>query len=132
MWFCAMYAIGAVIGIIAVFLDLGRLLGGYSIGGMPVSREKWLEIAAPLVAMITFLMGATALALKKHRSHARIIFMLIWLLIIIYGVTCAVIHAVPWKLGLRAVIDATFVGAIAAWLLFKYKPSRTYFAELRR
>jgi hypothetical protein len=42
----------------------------------------------------------------------------------------AIISAVPGTLGLRAVIDATFVGAIAAWLLFRYKPSRFYFAEL--
>lgn len=63
------------------------------------------------------------------RPRARITFMLIWPLIIIYGVTCAIIQALPWKLGLRAVIDATFVGTIAGWLLFKYKPSRFYFAS---
>jgi hypothetical protein len=30
MWFCAIYAIGAVFGIAAVIVDLGRYLGGYS------------------------------------------------------------------------------------------------------
>jgi hypothetical protein len=30
MWFCAIYAIGAVFGIAAVIFDLGRYLGGYS------------------------------------------------------------------------------------------------------
>lgn len=132
MWFCALYAMGAVSGIIAVLLDLGRFVGGYSIGGMPVSRETWLEVAAPLVAMIAILMGATAISLKNHQRRARITFMLIWPLIAIYGVTCAIIHMVPWKLGLRAVIDATLVGTIAGWLLFKYEPSRRYFAELQR
>ena len=132
MWFCAIYAIGAVIGIVAVFLGLGRFDGTYSIGGIAASRETWLKVAAPLVAMIAFLMGATAVALKNHRPYARTTFMLIWPLIIIYGVTCAIIQAVPWKLGLRAVIDATFVGAIAGWLLFKYKPSRFYFAKFGR
>jgi len=130
MWFCALYAIGAAIGIIAVLLDLGRFFGGYTIGGMTVNRGTWLRIAAPLVAMVAFLMGATAFALKHGRPSARITFMLIWPLIILYGVVCAIINPVPWTLGLRAVIDATLVGAIAAWLLFRYKPSRSYFAEL--
>jgi hypothetical protein len=132
MWFCATYAIGAVIGIIVVFVDLGRFIGGYNIGGMAVSRGTWLRIAAPLVAMIALLMSATALALKHGRPSARLTFMLIWPLIISYGVTCAIIHAVPWKFGLRAVIDATFVGAIAGLLLFKYTPSRFYFTKRGR
>lgn len=34
MWFCAIYAVGAVLGIAAAIFDLGRFLGGYSIGGM--------------------------------------------------------------------------------------------------
>src|SRR5712692_8312489 len=42
---------------------------------------------------------------------------------------CAIISAVPWTLALRALIDATLVGAISAWLLFRYKPSRFYFAD---
>ena len=132
MWFCVIYAIGAVLGIAAAIFDLGRFIGGYSIGGMKVTREQWLVVAGPLIAVIAILMGATALALKRHRACARITFMAIWPLILVYGIGCAVLGAVPWTLGLRAVIDATFVGAVAAWVLFKYKRSRTYFAELRR
>lgn len=130
MWFCAIYAVGAVLGVSAAILDLGRFVGGYSIGGMRVTREHWLVIAGPLVAAVAILMGATAFALKRHRVSARITFMAIWPLILVYGSGCAVLGAVPWTLGLRAVIDATLVGAIASWLLFKYKPSRQYFAEL--
>jgi hypothetical protein len=132
MWFCAIYAIGAVLGIGVAMLDLGRFIGGYSIGGMRVTREHWLVIAGPLVASIAILMGATAFALKRHRAWTRITFMAIWPLILVYGIGCAVLGAVPWTLGLRAVIDATLVGAIASWLLFKYKPSRQYFADLQR
>ncbi|MGH6876504.1 MAG: hypothetical protein ACREHV_03890 [Rhizomicrobium sp.] len=71
MWFCALYAIGAVFGIGAAIVDVGRFIGGYSIGGMPVSREQWLAIAGPLVATIAILMAATALALKRHHRWAR-------------------------------------------------------------
>jgi hypothetical protein len=127
MWFCATYAIGAAFGICAAIFDLGHYIGGYSIGGLPVSREQWLTIAAPLVATIAVLMAATALALKRHYPWARTTFMCIWPIIIAYGICCAIIGAIPWTLALRALVDATFVGAIAGWLLFLYKPDRAFF-----
>lgn len=127
MWFCAVYAAGALFGIVAVVVDLGRFVGGYSMGGMPVSREKWLTTAAPLVAMVAVLMGITAIGLKRHQMWSRRIFMCIWPIIIFYGIGSAIVGAVPWSLGIRAVIDASLVGAIAAWLLFGSKASCAYF-----
>ena len=127
MWFCATYAIGAVFGIGAVIVDLGRYIGGYSMGGMPVSREQWLTIAAPLVATIGAFMAATALALKRHYRWARMTFMCIWPTIIAYGIGSAIVGAIPWTLALHALVDAALVGAIAGWLLFFYKPNRAYF-----
>lgn len=132
MWFCAVYAVGGTLGIIAVIFDLGRFLGGYSMGGMPVSRDTWLTVAAPLVAMIACLMGATAMGFKRGRRWARFTFMSIWPVIILYGVGTASIGLIPWSLGLRAFIDATLAGAIAAWLLFGHKPSRAFFSETPR
>lgn len=130
MWFCSVYAAGAIIGIFAVLFDLGRFVGGYSIGGMSVSREKWLTTAAPLVATVALLMAMTAIGLKRHRPWARKVFMCIWPIIILYGIGTAFVGAVPWSLGIRAVIDASVVGAIAAWLLFGSKNNRAYFAAL--
>jgi hypothetical protein len=127
MWFCAIYAIGAFFGMVAVITDLGRFLGGYSIGGMAVSREKWLTTAAPLIAIVAIFMGVTAIGLKGNRYWPRAVFICIWPIIIVYGIGSALLHAVPATLGLRAVIDASCVGAIAVWLLFVYKPSRSYF-----
>jgi hypothetical protein len=129
MWFCLIYALGAALGICAAILDLGRFVGGYSIGGVRVTRAHWLTIAAPLIALIAILMGATAFALKRCRTWARVTFMTIWPLIAIYGIACAFLGAVPWTLGFRAVIDATVVGVFAAWLLFWHKPSRNYFRQ---
>ncbi|PZR77233.1 MAG: hypothetical protein DLM73_00260 [Chthoniobacterales bacterium] len=127
MWFCAIYAIGAAFGIGAAIVHLGRYIGGYSIGGMPVSRAQWLTIAGPLVATIAVFMAATALALKRHYRWARTTFMCIWPIIIAYGIGCAILGAIPWTLALRALVDATFAGAITGWLLFLYKPDRAFF-----
>ncbi len=131
MWFCLIYAMGAAIGISVAIVDLGRYIGGYSIGGMPVSRAQWLAVAAPLVATIAVFMAATAFALKRHYRWARTAFMCIWPIIMAYGISNAIIGAIPWTLALRALVDATFVGAIAGWLLFFYKPDRVFFERPR-
>ncbi len=127
MWFAGIYAVGAVIGIAAVAAGLGEA----AMGGVPVSRETWLRVAAPLVATIALLMGLTSLGLHRHRAWARWPFMCIWPLIAVDGVICGLIGAIPWSLAIRALVDAILFGAIAAWILFRHRPSVEWFAALQ-
>ncbi len=127
MWFAGLYAIGGAIG-------LGLAIAGvapYSIGGMPVTRGEWFRIAAPLIAAIVLLMGATSVGLGRHRRWARLSFMSIWPLIIFDAAACAALRAIPWSLAFRAFIDAGLVGLLAAWALFRHSPSVAYFASNR-
>lgn len=128
MWFCAIYALGALIGIGAVAAGLGSAW----MGGMPVTREDWLEIAAPLIGMIAILMVLTTAGLRRHRVWARWSFMLIWPLIVVYAVAHASLGAIPWWLATKAIIDATGVGLFAAWLLFWQRGSLLYFYRIRQ
>lgn len=48
MWFTGVYAVGAILGIGAVVAGFGHT----SIGGLPVTREVWLAVAAPLVGVL--------------------------------------------------------------------------------
>jgi hypothetical protein len=128
MWFSGIYALGGVIG-------LGLAVAGaapYSIGGLPVSREQWFRVAAPLISGIVVLMGATSFALHRHRPWARITFMSIWLIIILDATVCALLQAIPWSLAVRAFIDAGLVGLIAAWAMFRHQPSVAYFSKTAR
>ena len=127
MWFAALYAFGAVAGLIIEIAGLGR----YSIGGIPVSPHEWLIVAAPLIASIAALMAITAIGLRGHRPWARTVFMCIWPLIAVYGLISGVLHTVPWSLAWRAVIDATVVGLIAAWILYYHRPSVEYFRSIQ-
>lgn len=127
MWFTGIYAAGAIIGIGAAALGVSQ----YSLGGMPVSREKWFHVAAPLIAVIATLMGATCLGLRQHRRWSRPIFMAIWPVIILDALVCGLWHAVPWPLAIRAVIDASIAGMIAAWVVFGHEPSRKYFSRIK-
>ena len=127
MWFAGVYAVGAIIGIAAVAAGFGEP----AMGGVPVSRETWLRVAAPLVAMIAVLMGLTNIGLHQRRPWARWPFMCIWPLIALYGLGCGLSGAIPWSLVARAWLDAFLFGAVAAWLLFRHRPSAAWFAALR-
>ena len=126
MWFAGLYACGAVVGLVIEIAGFGN----YSIGGMPVSRRQWLTVAAPLIGAIAPLMGLTAVGLRHRRRWARTVFMCIWPLIAIYGVICGLVHSVAWSLAWRAVLDASIVGLICGWLLYRYRPSAEYFKAL--
>jgi hypothetical protein len=121
------YSCGAVVGLAIEIAGFGK----YSVGGMPVTRHQWLTVAAPLIALIAALMGVTAIGLHHHRRWARNIFISIWPLIAIYGLICGVVHTVPCSLAWRAVIDASIVGLISGWLLYRSRPSAEYFKSLR-
>ncbi len=127
MWFTGIYAVGAALGI-------GAVVAGFrhtSIGGLPVTREVWLAVAAPLVGVVAVLMGLTSIGLHRHRAWARTACMCIWPMIGIYGLLGSVRGTIPWSLVWRAVIDATLFGAIAVWLLFWSKPSAAYFKQIK-
>ncbi len=128
MWLSAVYAVGAVLGILAVAIGLVSP----SMGGMEVTREQWLDVAAPLVAAIAALMVLTSVGLRRHRTWARWCFMLIWPLIIASGVGMASAGAIPWWLGRQAVIEATVAGLFSAWLLFRQRGSVLYFYRIRQ
>jgi hypothetical protein len=125
MWFAGIYAVGAVVGIAAVAAGIGQP----AIGGVSVSRESWLGVAAPLVATIAVLMGLTSVGLWRHRTWARWPFMCIWPVIALYGLACGVTGATPWSLVWRAWIDAVLFSSAAGWLFFRYRPSVAYFAS---
>ncbi len=99
MWFAGIYAVGAVLGIAAVAAGIGE-------PGVPVSRDAWLKVAAPLVATIAVLICLTSLGLRRHRLWARRPFIFIWPLIAVYGSGCGLVGAIPWSLVARAWIDA--------------------------
>jgi hypothetical protein len=127
MWFAGIYAVGAVIGISAVVAGIAQP----TIGGMAVSRETWLRVAAPLVASIAGLMSLTSVGLGRHRTWARWPFMCIWPLIALYGLGGGVAAAAPWSVVWRAWIDAILFGSGSAWLFFRYGSSVAYFEEIR-
>lgn len=128
MWFCALYALSAVLGVVAVATEFAPPM----MGGMEVSREVWFTVAAPVIGVIAVLMALTALGLRWHRTWARWTCMCIWPFIMIAGVVAALLELIPWWLARQALIDAPVAGLIAAWLLFWSQQSVLYFYRIRQ
>ena len=67
-WFAALASAGMFVSIALAILDIGPHL----ISGEKVTRSEWLEIAAPLVAVIGCLMAAIAYGLATRKAWSAI------------------------------------------------------------
>src|SRR6266576_5642356 len=106
-------------------------VGQYIMGGERVTRSEWLDIAAPLVAVIGVSMALIALGFASQKHWSRHFVIAMFSLIIVYasilGALNLIHHTVMW----RAIINASVFGAASVWY-FYFKPNiAAYFREPR-
>ena len=111
-----------------VFAILG--IGPHIMGGERVTREEWLHIAAPLVAVIGVLMACVSYGFGTEKMWSRHVVIAVFGLIVVYasilGALNLIHHAIMW----RAIINASVFGGASVWY-FYFKPNVTaYFCEL--
>ncbi|CAN5631923.1 hypothetical protein BH18VER1_BH18VER1_00860 [soil metagenome] len=128
MWFGGIYSIGSALAISAVAAGFGEP----SLRGVPLTREEWLHVAAPLLGAISLLMGLTSVGLRRHQPWARWTFICIWPLILGAGVAAASTASIPWWLGRQAAMYASAIGLLSAWLLFWKRSTVLYFYRIRQ
>lgn len=128
MWFSLIMALGAVFTIVAVVEGMIPP----SIGGTEVTRDHWMEIAAPVLGSTALLMALTAIGLRWHQPWARWTFTIVWPAIAISAAAFAVLEEIPWALATRAMLMATVVGLFVSWLLFRSRTAVLYFYRIRQ
>jgi hypothetical protein len=127
-WFAALASIGMFISIALVILDIGPRL----MGGEKVTRSEWLNIAAPLVAMMGCLMASIAYGLATHKAWSRHLVMAIFVLIIVYASALGSMNVLRHTIMWRAIVNASLFGFASAWY-FYFKPNvAKYFREIGR
>lgn len=125
-WFAALASAAMFVSIVLAIFDVGPHL----MGGEKVSRSEWLQIAAPLVAVIGCLMAFIAYGLGAGKPWSRHLIMGIFLLIIVYASTLGAFNVLRHTIMWRALVNASLFGCVAAWY-FYFKPNvATYFREL--
>jgi|SRR4051812_16302469 hypothetical protein len=125
-WFAALASAAMFVSIVLAIFDVGPHL----MGGEKVSRSEWLQIAAPLVAVIGCLMAFIAYGLGAGKPWSRHLVMGIFLLIIVYASTLGAFNVLRHTIMWRALVNASLFGCVAAWY-FYFKPNvAAYFREL--
>jgi hypothetical protein len=125
-WFAALASAGMYLSILLAILDIGP----HIMGGERVTRSEWLQIAAPLVAVIGILMAFIAYGFGARKRWSRHLVIAMFGLIIVYatilGALNLIHHAIMW----RAIINGTLFGGASVWY-FYFKPNvAAYFREL--
>jgi hypothetical protein len=128
IWFAGLASVAMYVSIVLAILDIGP----HIMGGERVTREEWLDIAAPLVAVIGVLMACISYGFATEKAWSRHVVIALFALIVIYasilGVLNLIHHAIMW----RAIINGTLFGGASIWY-FYFKPNvAEYFHELAK
>jgi hypothetical protein len=127
-WFAALASVGMFVSIVLAILDIGPHL----MGGEKVTRSEWLQIAAPLVAVIGCLMASIAYGLVTRKAWSRHLVMAIFVLIIVYASALGALNVLRHTIMWRAIVNASLAGCVSGWY-FYFKPNvAEYFRELER
>jgi hypothetical protein len=125
-WFAALASLGMYLSIVLAILDIGPHL----MGGEHVTREEWLHIAAPLVAVIGVLMACLSYGFATERPWSRQLVIAMFALIVVYasilGALTLIHHAIMW----RAIINASVFGGASVWYFYLKSNVAEYFREL--
>jgi hypothetical protein len=127
-WFAALASVGMYLSIVLAILDIGP----HIMGGERVTREEWLHIAAPLVAVIGVLMACISYGFATEKAWSRHVVIAMFALIVVYasilGVLNLIHHAIMW----RAIINGSLFGGVSVWY-FYFKPNvAEYFRRIAK
>jgi hypothetical protein len=125
-WFAAVASAGMFVSIALAILDIGPHL----MGGEKVTRSEWLEIAAPLVAVIGCLMAAIAYGLATRKAWSRHLVLAIFALIIVYASALGTLNVLRHTIMWRAIVNASLFGCASAWYFYFKATVAEYFRKL--
>jgi len=125
-WFAALASAGMYLSILLAIWEIGP----HIMGGERVTRDEWLHIAAPLVAVIGILMAFIAYGFAGQKAWSRHVVIAMFGLIIVYASILGALNMIHRVIMWRAIINASVFGGVAVWY-FYFKPNvAAYFREL--
>jgi hypothetical protein len=105
-------------------------IGPHMMGGERVTREEWLHIAAPLVAVIGILMACISYGFAREKAWSRHLVIAMFGLIVVYALVLGGLNLIHRAIMWRAIINGTLSGCAALWY-FYFKPNvAEYFRQL--
>jgi hypothetical protein len=117
-WFAALASLGMYLSIVLAILDVGP----HIMGGERVTREEWLHIAAPLVAVIGVLMACISYGFATEKVWSRHVVIAMFGLIVVYATSLGALNLIHHAIMWRAIINGTLFGGVSVWY-FYFKPN---------
>ncbi len=106
-------------------------IGPHIMGGEHVTRDEWLHIAAPLVAVIGVLMACIVYGFATQKHWSRPVVIVMFALIVLYASILGALNLIHRAIMWRAIINGTLFGGASVWY-FYFKPNvAAYFRELK-
>jgi hypothetical protein len=102
---------------------------GYSIGGLPVSREAWLATAAPIFLLAAGWMAALAVGLWRRRRWARFMAPGLFLSVAAAAALAGLAGKLPPSLISRALLETAVMTVLSVWYFFRKPTVVRYFAS---
>jgi hypothetical protein len=125
-WFAALASAGMYLSIVLAILRVGP----HMMGGERVTREEWLRIAAPLVAVIGVLMACISYGFAAKKAWSRHVVLVMFGLIVVYAMSLGALTMIHRAIMWRAIINGTLFGCASVWY-FYFKPNvAAYLREL--
>jgi hypothetical protein len=127
-WFAALGSVGMYLSIVLAILDIGP----HIMGGERVTREEWLHIAAPLVAVIGVLMACISYGFAGEKTWSRHVVIAMFALIVVYASTLGALTLIHHAIMRRAIINGTLFCGASVWY-FYFKPNvAEYFRRIAK
>jgi hypothetical protein len=127
-WFAALASVGMYLSIVLAILDIGP----HIMGGERVTREEWLHIAAPLVAVIGVLMTWISYGFATKKTWSRHAVIAMFALIVLYASLLGALSLIDRAIMWRAIINGTLFGGASVWYLYFKRNVAEYFRELAK
>jgi hypothetical protein len=125
-WFAALACAGMFLSIALAILDIGPHL----MGGEKVTRLEWLQIAAPLIAVIGCLMASIAYGFAARKAWSRHLVMAIFAVIILYASALGALNVLRHTIMWRAIVNASLFGCASVWYFYLKPNVAEYFRGL--
>jgi hypothetical protein len=116
------------LSIVLAILDIGP----HIMGGERVTREEWLHIAAPLVAVIGVLMAWISYGFATKKTWSRHAVIAMFALIVLYASLLGALSLIDRAIMWRAIINGTLFGGASVWYLYFKRNVAKYFRELAK
>jgi hypothetical protein len=114
------------VALAAAFLLTAAGLLPYKIAGETVTRAAWWRIS-PVLPLVSATAAAIAFGVRRRRSWARVLVMLVWPMLALAAVRSYRLEDIPRSVLVRALVEPAILTVLCGWYFFRKTNVVEYF-----